>query len=135
MQIEWAQSEYVTQKLTLYFISIKILQPKTKTKPKGNKKGSHRRSPSGACCGGAADRVGTRFTRYGRAARRGRARASALEGAEIWISRSDRGSPCGRGRPRRAARPYRVNRVPTRSAAPPQHAPDTEKINPGRLVH
>ena len=30
--------------------------------------------------------------------------------------------------------PYRANRVPTRSAAPPQHAPDTEKINPGHLV-
>ena len=26
------------------------------------------------CCGGAADRVGTRFARYGRAARRGRPR-------------------------------------------------------------
>ena len=56
------------------------------------------------CCGGAADRVGTRFARYGRAARRGRARASALERGEIWISQSERGSPCGRGRPSRAAR-------------------------------
>ena len=69
-----------------------------------------------------------------RAARLGRPRPHG-DPRSLWeIHISPLSSALARARPRRAARPYRANRVPTRSAAPPQHAPDTEKINPGHLV-
>ena len=70
-----------------------------------------------------------------RAARRGRPRPHGDPRSLREIHISAPSSALARARPRRAVRPYRVSRVPTRSAAPPQHAPDTEKINPGHLVH